>query len=190
MHIHPQRQQDSLEQRNLEQQHDISRRMRSLPQDSQQPYDWAEFRRRARERANVADRRAVNTRKYLAIAAAFVLIVVGIATWMRGTRSGALQTVEGMPARSESADGVDLRASAGERWLASLPSEPAVVRVGTRAAVTGLEDQIAQLDDFLSAARLEGVQPAKLAAAEEHRALLVKSLVQVRYAETLVSTSR
>ena len=71
-----------------------------------------------------------------------------------------------------------------------LPSEPGVVRVGTRSAVTGLEDRIAQLDDFLSAARVEGVQPATLADVEEQRALLIKSLVQVRYAETLVSELR
>jgi hypothetical protein len=174
----------------LDQQQDIVRRLRSLPQDSQQPYDWAEFQRRARGRANATTRRAANSRIYLAIAAALVLVVVGIATWMRGTRSGALQSVEVLPSRSQSVGSVDVHATAAERWLASLPSEPVVVHVGTRAAVTGLEDQIAQLDDFLSTARVDGVQPAKLVAVEEQRALLVKSLVQVRYAETLVAASR
>ena len=53
-----------------------------------------------------------------------------------------------------------------------------------------VRDRIAQLDDFLSAARVEGTPPAKLAAAEEQRARLVNSLVQGRYAETLVSRSR
>lgn len=169
----------------MEQQQDNVRRLRSLPQDMQPPYDWVEFRCRARRRANTAARREVNTRTYLAIAAALVLVVVGVAAWMRGLRSGEVMT-----ARSESANSVDPRTDAAERWLASLPSEPVVVHVGTRAAVTRLEDQIAQLDDFLSTARVEGVQPAKLADVEEHRALLVKSLVQVRYAETLVSASR
>ena len=89
-----------------------------------------------------------------------------------------------------SPDNVDSRAAASERWLASLPSEPIVIRVGTRAAVAGLEDRIAQLDDILSAARVEGTQPARLAALEEQRTRLVNSLVQVRYAETLVSESR
>jgi len=65
-----------------------------------------------------------------------------------------------------------------------------VVRVGTRATIAGLEDRIAQLDDFLSMARAEGAQPAKLTAIEEQRTRLVNSLVQVRYAETLVSASR
>jgi hypothetical protein len=56
--------------------------------------------------------------------------------------------------------------------------------------VAGLEDRIAQLDDLLSAARVEGTQPAKLAALERQRARLFSSLVQVRYAETLASESR
>jgi hypothetical protein len=119
-----------------------------------------------------------------------------MAAWIRVTRpdapvpvesdatSGSATTVTGPP------DAVEARADVAERWLASLPDEPVVVRVGTRAAVAGLEDRIAQLDDFLSAARVEGTQPAKLAAVEEQRARLVNSLVQVRYAETLVSASR
>jgi hypothetical protein len=185
MHIYPEQRQSSLEQRRMEQQQNMLRRLRSLPQAAQQPYDWIEFRRRAQQRVNAAARREAGTRTYLAIAAALVLVVVGIAAWMRGTRPGA-----DLPVRLESADSAEVRTAAAERWLASLPSEPAVVHVGTRAAVTGLEDQIAQLDDFLSAARVEGVQPAKLVGVEERRALLVKSLVQVRYAETLVSASR
>ena len=82
------------------------------------------------------------------------------------------------------------RVNATETWLASLPNEPPVVHVGTRAAVTGLEDRIAQLDDILSEARVEGTQPANLMALEQQRARLVNSLAQVRYAETLVSVSR
>jgi hypothetical protein len=169
----------------MEQRQNMVRRLRSLPRDIQQPYDWVEFRRRAQLRASVATRKEVSTRTYLAIAAVLVLVVVGIAAWMRAARPG-----EELTARSESVDSADSRTDAAERWLASLPSEPVVVHVGTRAAVTGLEDRIAQLDDFLSAARVEGVQPAKLAEVEEQRVLLVKSLVQVRYAETLVSASR
>jgi hypothetical protein len=64
------------------------------------------------------------------------------------------------------------------------------VRVGTRAAVAGLEDRIAQLDDLLSEARVEGTQPASLVALQQQRARLVRSLAQVRYAETLVYESR
>ena len=83
-YTHSEQRQSSLEQRRMEQQSDNVRRLRSLPQDMQPPYDWVEFRCRARQRANTAARREVNTRTYLAIAAAFVLVVFGVAAWMRG----------------------------------------------------------------------------------------------------------
>lgn len=171
----------------MDQHHNIVRHLRALPQEIPQPYDWTEFRRRAlRRRAKAA---------YAAIAAALLLVVVGLTAWIRVTRSDRPESIESQstgiagPAASGSPS-VDSRAAAAERWLVSLPSEPVVVRVGTRAAVAGLEDRIAQIDDFLSAARVEGTQPAKLVAVEEQRARLVNSLVQVRYAETLVSKSR
>jgi len=178
----------------LEQHQAIVRHLRSLPQEIRQPYDWAEFRHRARERTDVAAREAVTNRRYLALAAAVVLLAVGVATWVRLTPTSELAFV-GPEALSESntqlmADNVDARAAFAERWLAALPSDPVVVRVGTRAAVAGLEDRIAQLDDLLSAARVEGAQPARLAPLEQQRARLVNSLVQVRYAETLASESR
>ncbi|MDB6008739.1 MAG: hypothetical protein JWL65_989 [Gammaproteobacteria bacterium] len=182
----------------MEQQHNIARHLRSLPQEIRQPYDWMEFRRRAsRQRTNDYAREGANKRKYAAIAAALFLVVVGVAAWVRVTRPGTPESIEsdaisgrdGLVSARDAAS-VDSRVDAAERWLVSLPSEPIVVRVGTRAAVAGLEDRIAQLDDFLSAARVEGTQPAKLVAVEEQRARLVNSLVQVRYAETLASESR
>ena len=81
-------------------------------------------------------------------------------------------------------------ADAMEHWLASLPSDPALVRVGTRAAEMGLEDRIAQVDDLLSAARAAPAQPARLSALQEQRVRLVGALVQVRYAETLADEAR
>ena len=189
MYIDPEQRQGFVERPRMDQHHNIMRHLRALPQESPQPYDWTEFRRRAlrRRRAKTA---------YAAIAAALFLVVVGIAAWTRATRSDSPESIGSQspriagPAASGSPAGVDSRADAAERWLVSLPSEPVVVRVGTRAAVAGLEDRIAQIDDFLSAARVEGTQPAKLVAVEEQRARLVNSLVQVRYAETLVSQSR
>jgi len=179
----------------VEQHHNIVRQLRSLPQEAHQPYDWTEFRRRCRAKADTESRRGVGSRRYAAIAAAIVLAAVAIAAWVRLARPGA-------PALTESASdpefatqppifaAADARADAAERWLASLPNEPPVVRVGTRAAVAGLEDRLAQMDDLLSAARVEGTQPARLAALEQQRARLVNSLVQVRFAETLVAESR
>jgi hypothetical protein len=62
--------------------------------------------------------------------------------------------------------------------------------VGTRAAVTTLEDRIALVDDLLSAERAERAPAAHLLALREQRLLLVNSLAQVRYAETLADESR
>lgn len=193
MHIDPEQRQDPVERGRVQQQ-SIGRHLRDLPQEIRQPYDWTEFRRRARERKGASAR---GKRTHVAIAAALILVVVGMAAWIRLTRpgmpewmeSGRWPAVAGSTANG-SLDTIEARADVAERWLASLPSEPVVVDVGTRAAVAGLEDRIAQLDDVLSAARVEGTQPAKLAVLEEQRARLVNSLVQVRYAETLVSESR
>ena len=77
-----------------------------------------------------------------------------------------------------------------EHWLASLPNDPALVRVGSRAAVTGLEDRIAQVDDLLSEERAEQAQPARLSALPEQRQQLLGALVRVRYAETLAAAAR
>ena len=62
--------------------------------------------------------------------------------------------------------------------------------LGPRAAVSGLEDRIAQLDDQLSAARLEPAQAGRLYALQQERTRLMGALVQVRYAETLADAAR
>jgi hypothetical protein len=83
------------------------------------------------------------------------------------------------------------RMRAIESWLATLPREPAVVRVGPRADVAQLEDNIAEVDDLLTSLRVdEGRRrPDRLAALQNERARLVRSLAQVRYAEVLASGS-
>ena len=182
MHFDPEQRQGPVGHQ-VEYQQNIVRHLRSLPQEMHQPYDWLEFRGRARARITAAAHRRANHRKYAAIAAVFFLVVVGLAAWTRGRETSMSYWVKPAPI-------VEARVDAQERWLASLPSEPVVVHVGTRAAVAGLEDRIAQLDDVLSEARVEGTQPAKLVALEEQRARLVTPLVQVRYAEPLVSASR
>jgi len=82
-----------------------------------------------------------------------------------------------------------LRSRAIESWLATLPREPAVVRVGTRAAVARLEDRIAQVDDLLTSVRLDGMPADRLVALQQERFRLVGSLAQVRYAEVVASES-
>jgi hypothetical protein len=174
----------------LDQQRSLARRLRELPDEAAQPYDWREFQRRSGARARPGPGGAGGR----ALAAATVLALGVLALW---TRLGGWSPPPPRPASAaaaplnpEAAQPPGARTSAMEQWLASLPSEPAVVHVGTRAAVTGLEDRIAQVDDLLSAERLDQAQPARLLALQQARTRLVGALVQVRYAETLADESR
>jgi hypothetical protein len=100
----------------------------------------------------------------------------------------SLGTASAGPTQGES--GIAARRSrAIESWLATLPQEPAVVRVGTRAAVAGLEDRIAQVDDLMTSMRIDGTRSDRLAALQQDRLRLVGSLAQVRYAEVVASRS-
>jgi hypothetical protein len=174
----------------LDQQRSLARRLRELPDEAAQPYDWREFQHRSGTGTRPGERRAGGR----AVAAATVLALTVVAVW---TRLGGWSPPPPRPANApaahltaDPAQPLAAHTSAMEHWLASLPSEPAVVHVGTRAAVTGLEDRIAQVDDLLSAERLDQAQPARLLALQQARTRLVGALVQVRYAETLADESR
>jgi hypothetical protein len=174
----------------LDQQRSLARRLREMPDEAAQPYDWREFQRRSGARTRPGPRLAGGG----ALAAATVLALGVVAVWTR--LGGWSPTPPHHAARAaarpipEAAQPLAAHTVAMEHWLASLPSEPAVVHVGTRAAVTGLEDRIAQVDDLLSAERLDQAQPARLLALQQARTRLVGALVQVRYAETLADESR
>lgn len=104
--------------------------------------------------------------------------------------SGALHRASGAEGPDPGAAAArEERVAALERWLATLPDDPALVRVGSRAAVAGLEDRIAQLDDEISTERVLAARPTRLQAIQQERAQLVSSLAQVRYAETLAAES-
>ena len=75
--------------------------------------------------------------------------------------------------------------AAAQRWLAAQPAEPVIVHVGTRAAVTDLEDRIAWVDDTLTTLRAEEGALERARALQYERDRLINSLAQVRYAETL-----
>ena len=218
-------------------------RLRSLPTETQPPYNWQEFQRRSQLRLTAAND-GVNWR-HMAAAAAVLLFVCAIAIWGRVggngrhvvAESGAVEdrgagwaqdgrnaedsvmarpsgddtvarAVEGQAVSAEGpANGTAAeeslprgaatgeyaltanRSRAIESWLATLPREPAVVRVGTRAAVAGLEDRIAQVDDLMTSVRIDGMRPDRLAALQQERLRLVGSLAQVRYAEVVASES-
>lgn len=163
----------------LEPQQPLGYRLRELPDAAAPPYDWREFQRRCGERARSGRGLAGGQ-----AAAAGVLALGILAVWIR-LGGGPARPAPPQPVPHESA-----KAAVMERWLESLPSEPAVVRVGAHAAVTGLEDRIAQLDDLLSAERLDQAPPARLLALQQERTRLVGTLAQVRYAETLANEWR
>jgi hypothetical protein len=160
----------------------LGRRLSQLPDGDAPPYGFAEFERRCGERIRAAQGLAGGYR----VAAGVVLALGILALWIRlgGGPVPGVRPDAGSPALPN-AHGASM-----ERWLDSLPKEPAVVRVGTRAAVTGLEDRIAQLDDLLSVELLDEARPAQLLALQQERTRLVGALVQVRYAETLADDSR
>jgi len=171
----------------LDQRRSLARRLREMPDEAAQPYDWSEFQRRSGARTRPGQRLAGGR----ALAAATVLTLGVVAVWTRqGGWSPQPASVAAARPTPQAAQPLAAHTSAMEHWLASLPSEPAVVHVGTRAAVTGLEDRIAQVDDLLSAERLDQAQPARLLALQQARTRLVGALVQVRYAETLADESR
>jgi hypothetical protein len=157
----------------------IGRALRALPAEDAQPCSWLEFQRRQA----VAVRPSPLGAPVIAVAALLLVAVALLAVWARLGQGHAAATSGLVAAPSRPAAAED--AGAAERWLASLPREPAVVRVGTRADVLRLEDRIARVDELLTAGRANEAQPAHLVALQRERTQLVTALARVRYAETL-----
>ncbi|HYM28052.1 MAG TPA: hypothetical protein VET66_07875 [Steroidobacteraceae bacterium] len=165
----------------------LGRALRALPTAAARPYGFAEFERRAARRT--AAREMAHGGHALAAAIAVVaLTLVALSVRFAGPHA-MLPLPEAAPPVAAVATPV-ARPDVAEHWLASLPNDPALVRVGSRAAVTGLEDRIAQVDDLLSVARAERAQPARLSTLQEQRRQLMGALVRVRYAETLAAATR
>jgi hypothetical protein len=173
-------------------QHQTAERLRRLSGQSFPPYDWLEFRRRAQIRVLARQRQAVNGLPYVAAAAALLVVVVGGMIAVLTHRGSPHVIAHAAPQPVESLrgeGGPDAGTRVAERWLAALPPEPIIVRFGTRVAVTRLENQIAQVDDLLTAANFADAQPAHVAALQQERGRLVHSLAQVRYAEALAANA-
>lgn len=179
----------------LERDPTVTRRLKGLPEE-QQPYGFAEFQRRAR---NPRVRHPVFSQRFVfrcglvaAVTAALALAAFGL-HGLGGHGAGRAVTAlagrapTGPTAPRSSAVTSAGQAEAMEGWLASLPPEPALARVGPRAAVASLEDRIALLDDVMTAERAARAPQARLAAIEEQRSQVLRSLVQVRYAESLAT---
>ncbi|HKD54079.1 MAG TPA: hypothetical protein VKB72_07640, partial [Steroidobacteraceae bacterium] len=164
----------------LDQQRAVAQLLRELPQETAPPYGFREFQRRARRRA--VGVRGVPVGQLLAASVLVALTIVAVSLRLVGPREHALPAVS----QAETADAQvhaattapDAGTDAMDRLLASLPREPAVARVGERAAVIGLEDRIAQVDELLSAARSGHAQPARVQTLQEERTRLVGALLQ------------
>ena len=171
----------------------VARLLRELPDDAARPYDWREFQRRARATPAAAARVA----GLKALAAAIVIALAVLATAIRfgatprpQPPAAAVTADKGTPAAGDASRVSEREDSAAQYWLERLPREPALVQVGTRAAVETLEDHIAQVDDLLTAGRAGSAPAERLQVLQQERAQLVNSLVRVRYAETLADASR
>jgi hypothetical protein len=169
----------------------IARRLRAAAEEAAAaPYDWAEFQRR---RARSVLTRAIEHNRPAAIAAAVLAAVLVTALpyvrWSHERRAASAQP-NTVAAQSHLSDLQEqMRTRAVEGWLAALPRDRALVRVGTHTAVSGLQDQIAALDDLMSAERVAGAQQTSLDSLERQRAELVNSLAQLQYAEMLASAN-
>ena len=178
----------------LEHEGGAARLLRELPDDPAGPYDWREFQRRA----HAAPAAAARVAGLRTLAAAIVIALAVLATAIRiGVGPRALRPpvaadngTANLAAASSEVPGAERDAVAAQYWLERLPREPALVRVGPRAAVEALEDHIAQVDDLLTSERAGSAPPARLRVLQQERAQLVSSLLQVRYAETLADASR
>jgi hypothetical protein len=179
----------------------VAEKLRGLSSALPPPVGWHELGPRllrarsvrfARRVAGIEtpDRHPGRRRAAAAAVCAALLAILGVITSRQHSQGPAgeapVRTGEPPSAPLDSATQDTLaRAAAAERWLASRPESPAVVHVGSRLAVVGLENGIASLDDALNAARVLEGREARVRQLQLERAQLVDSLAQVRYAEIL-----
>jgi hypothetical protein len=172
---------------------DIGQRLRALPTSGVAHMSWDEFIQR--ELLAQARLRFARRLQLTLVALVVVVVLSSIGLWSGAPTPQAMlarqATVSAMPGAYRlapvAADEAAARAAASERWLAALPAEPVIVRVGTRAAVTNLEDRIAWVDDTLTLIDADGGEAARASALQHERYRLINSLAQVRYAETLAA---
>src|ERR1700692_1472699 len=127
---------------------DMGQKLRELPSERVAPVQWDEFKRRQLLRR--ARLRSAQRRQITQVASVAIVMLGAIAIWSRlpspqtllvsrATAPGAAAVEPRLaPVAGEEAAA---RSAAAEWWLATLPEEPVIVRVGTRAAVTNLEDR-------------------------------------------------
>ncbi|MBV8783654.1 MAG: hypothetical protein JOZ67_05665 [Gammaproteobacteria bacterium] len=163
----------------LERHRNLQRLLRGLPTGTA-PYGYAEFERRAAQRARHAD--GIGFARALAVAAVAVLALTPVLYRLMSTGQGAHNERPDVPHAAPPA----VTRLPVQRAAWRVPQgEPALVHVGTHADVVRLQDRIARVDDLLSAGRNEGADPAQLLALQQERSRLAGTLAQVRFAEVL-----
>jgi hypothetical protein len=169
----------------------MARRLREMPVELTPPMSWEEFQRRAEE---APVKRPARPWRRAALAAGVAGLIASLAIWTRlehpieGVLNASTENAE-LPMLAQPDLHYLQQSQASERYLARLPAEPVVMRVGTRSAVADLEDRIAWMDDVLSDERPDSDQ-THVVALQHERARLVNSLAQVRFAETLVAAAQ
>src|SRR5215469_6713945 len=118
----------------------IARRLNAVGNESSEaPYDWTEFQRR-RHRSMLT--RTIERNRPVAIAASVLAAVLVTALpYIHSTREHehAIAPPDTAPPVNANTGGEEERTRAIEGWLAGLPHDHAIVRVGAHAAVTGLQ---------------------------------------------------
>jgi len=167
---------------------ELLQRLRTLPEADAPPYGYGEFSRlRAR-------RRTRHAQAPLRLMAAALAVMIGGWVVKQGLVPTSADVARDPPPPaalsqwqgSMAAEGTSALTVNAERWLSEQP-RAAIVRVPTQMAVTELEDQIASIDDQLTAERLSQPHAQQLTLLQRDRAQLVESLAQVRYAQILVA---
>jgi hypothetical protein len=175
---------------------ELLQRLRDLPDAAQPPYEFSEFSRRH------SRRRVRERQRPLRLMAAAVAVVVGGWVLRHGLAPvmGEVTSLTDTPVAQIESSGYPAEAAPpgsahwpvllptvnAESWLNEHPRQ-ALVQVPAQMAVTELEDQIATMDDQLTAAQLSQSSAQQLALLQRDRAQLVESLAQVRYAQILAN---
>jgi hypothetical protein len=157
--------------------------LRGLPQEARAPYNFAEFTRRI-EQGKRGKRSQV-----LAAAAVVAVAVIALSLRLAATLPSGGGMVQLPSGAAEAPDTAPAQSAGAERDSALLTQEPAVARLGPRAAVIRLEDRIAQLDDLLSAAQAAQDAPPTVQALQQERRRVFGTLLQVQSAEAVADES-
>jgi hypothetical protein len=159
---------------------DISHRLRALPSFLPPAGAWAEAQAKLAGRAAASP----STPAGLAMAASLVVMLAAALLWGAGP---AGETTVDRPAPLGEPIGELVTENARlEAVLAGLP-QPSTTRVRTGYAVAALEDRLAMIDDRLTAVSLQPSAPETAEELWRQRVNLMNSLVQVQYANLVVS---